>query len=102
MSTTTLPAPLPSIEVLACGCPTHGHNPGCTLDTAEQISAEAIATAGLHQPHPVHPLIAALTALDDAGLLRRPMDDVDSMDYMLPLLDDLYTDGLLGPDGGRS
>lgn len=93
--TQTIPAPV-SLEKLACGCPGHGHNPGCLLDTAEQISALAIATAAEQ-----HPLIAALTALIEARLLR-PMVDVDPLDYMLGLLDDLWSDGLLGPDGGQS
>lgn len=100
MSTATLPAP-PSIDVLACGCPTHAHNPGCGLDTAEQIASLAVEMArvhgGLYRTARLpgdHPLIAALVALDAAGLLRN-FDDIDPMDYLLGLLDDLWVDNLI-------
>ncbi len=79
---------------LPCGCELLGpHEPGCAMDTAETIAAEAAALAeavGGHQ------LVAAVAALAEARLLRDLGPD-DPDDVVEGLLDYLWECGLLGP-----
>jgi hypothetical protein len=82
--------------ILVCGCPDSDpavHTPGCDLGAAETIAAEAAAKAretGQHQ------LVAALTALAEAGILW-DLPDPDIPGYLFGTLDALFEGGLLGP-----
>ncbi len=76
-----------------CGCPLvqyqrDGHRPGCWLADAETIAVEAYTA-----PEHADQLVAMLTALTEAGYLRRP----DSEGELLSLLDALCEAELLGP-----
>jgi hypothetical protein len=81
-------------DQLVCGDPRGGdHRAGCDLGAAETIAAEAAAKAretGQHQ------LLAALTALVEAGILR-DVPDPDEPGYLFGTLDALFEGGLLGP-----
>ena len=77
------------ITPLVCGC-TSTHRAGCVLGDVEQVAFTAAAEA---QAHGHNGLIAALQAIDAAGLLL----DVSAEDEQLAgVLDALYERGLLG------
>jgi hypothetical protein len=83
---------------LVCGCQAGlDHESGCDLGPAETIAAEAAARAretGGHQ------LVAAITALVEAGILR-DLPHPDDEHYLLGVLDALWEGHLLGPAGGE-
>lgn len=81
-----------SINHLVCGDPETGHREGCPLDTAEAIAAEAIAVA---QQTGGNPFVAAVATLHEAGVLLDVPAGFDPLDYLLGLLDDLWSAGLL-------
>jgi hypothetical protein len=82
--------------ILVCGCPDSDpavHGPACDLGVAETIAVEAAARAretGGHQ------LVAAMTALVEAGILR-DIPDPDDQDQLLGTLDALWQLFLIGP-----
>lgn len=86
---------------MVCGCPFEGpHVDGCVLGEADEVAIQAIAAA---EEDAGGPLLAALVALDNEGLLR-PITPDDDPTWLHGVLDALYEQGLItrasSVDGG--
>jgi hypothetical protein len=81
-------------EWLCCGCQVDNHNDTCHLGQAETVAMDAIANAA---PDDGHPLIIALVAVTNAGLLRPLPAGDPGQSILFGLLDELWNDELLGP-----
>jgi len=83
----------PAVDRMVCGCDEGRHESWCQLGGAETIAREASERARVQG---LHRLLAALTALAEAGLLHDIEGDDDAQE-LAGVLDRLWDAELLGP-----